>query len=90
MDTGLDSLKIASRKVVHKAGEFSGNNIADAVPKANNDKIVKPKNWKIIIRPEKREETWNKLSIIRMEQYKILKLLNDSTVSKLVTKNGSK
>ena len=29
-------------------------------------------------------------SIIKMEHYKISKLLNDSTVSKSVTKNGSK
>ena len=29
-------------------------------------------------------------NIIKMEQYKISKLLNDSTVSKFVTKNGSK
>ena len=39
MDTGLDTRKIASKKVVHKAakttGEFIGNKIAD--------KSVKPK-----------------------------------------------
>ena len=29
LDTGLDSLKPASRKAVHKAGEFLGNKIAD-------------------------------------------------------------
>ena len=31
LDTGLDSLKTASKKVVHKAGEFLENRIADAV-----------------------------------------------------------
>ena len=31
LDTGLDSLKIASKKLVHKAGEFSENRIADAI-----------------------------------------------------------
>ena len=31
-----------------------------------------------------------KTSIIKMEHYKIFKLLNDSTVSKFVTKNGLK
>ena len=41
-DTRLDSLKIASKKVVHKAGEFLRNKIADAVTKSNDDKIVKP------------------------------------------------
>ena len=33
MDTGLDSLKTASKKVVYKAGEFLGNKTADAVTK---------------------------------------------------------
>ena len=59
--TGLDALRIASKKVVHKAseasGEFIGNKIAD--------KIVKPKPVpnanlrnveEIVILPEKREE----------------------------------
>ena len=40
--TGLDSLETASKKVVHKVGEFIGNKIADAVTKSNDDKIVKP------------------------------------------------
>ena len=30
----------ASKKVVHKAGEFIGNQIADAVTKLNDDKIL--------------------------------------------------
>ena len=34
--------KICFQKVLHKAGEFLGNKIADAVTKSNNDKIVKP------------------------------------------------
>ena len=57
LDTGLDSLKTASKKVVHKAGEFLGNKIADAVTKSNDDKIVKNKQEpaeKIIIPPEKK------------------------------------
>ena len=33
LDTGLDSLKTASKKAVQKAGEFLGNDIADAVTK---------------------------------------------------------
>ena len=41
LDTGADSLKTASKKVVHKAGEFLGEKTADAVTKSN-DKIVKP------------------------------------------------
>ena len=41
LDTGLDSLKSASKKVVHKAGEFIGNKITDAVAKSNDNKILK-------------------------------------------------
>ena len=35
MDKGLD----ASKKVVHKAGEFIGNKTADASTKSNDDSI---------------------------------------------------
>ena len=41
MDTGLDPVKTASKKVVHKLGEFIGNKIADTVNKSNDDKIEK-------------------------------------------------
>ena len=64
--TGLDALKTASRKVVHKSvkatGEFIGNKIAD--------KVVKPKPTidensrnveEIVIPPEKRHKMLNKL-----------------------------
>ena len=58
MDTGLD----ASKKVVHKAGEFIGNKTADAVTNSNDGNIVKQKPVeKIIISPEKRDEILNKL-----------------------------
>ena len=47
MDTGLDTLKTASKNIVHKAAEatceFIGNKIAEAVAKLNEDKIVKTK-----------------------------------------------
>ena len=42
LDTGLDSLKTASKKVVHRAGEYLGNKVADAVINSNDDKITKP------------------------------------------------
>ena len=70
MDTGLDSLNTASKKVVHRTSELLGNKIADAVTKSNDDKIVKPKHVidenprnveEIIIPPEKREEILNAL-----------------------------
>ena len=56
LDTGLDSLKTASKKVVHKTGEVLGNRIADAVTNSYNDKIVKTKPVEeIIIMPEKKK-----------------------------------
>ena len=90
LDTGLDSLKSASKKVVHKAGEFIGNKITDAVAKSNDNKILKLEpvgrnNYST------RRKRWNikqiKTSIIiKMEHYKISKLINDFTKSKFVTK----
>ena len=35
------TLKTASKKVAHKAAEFLGNKIADAVTKSNGNKIMK-------------------------------------------------
>ena len=62
MDTGLNSLKTVSKKVVHKAVEFIGNNIADAVTKSNDDKTEKQEPVEEIIIPlEKRSEILNKL-----------------------------
>ena len=66
LDTGLDAAKTASKKVVHKVGEFLGNKIADTVTKTNDDKIVKPDRnarnvVEIIIPPEKTDEILNKL-----------------------------
>ena len=60
LDTGLDSLKTTSKKVVHKAGEFLGNQIADVVTKSNDDKIVKQEPVEeIIIPPEERNKIRN-------------------------------
>ena len=66
LDIGLDSLKIASKKKVHKEDEYLENKISDAVTKSHNDKIVKtdenPTNVEEIITPlEKRDEILNKL-----------------------------
>ena len=59
MDIELD----ASKKVVHKAGEYLGSKIADAVTKVNDDKIVRQKPVKeIIIPPEERDKILNILS----------------------------
>ena len=52
-----------------------------------------PRNIEEIIIPIEKKR-WNikqiEKSIIKMERYKISKLLNDSAVSKFVTKNGLK
>ena len=62
LEAGLDSLKTASQKVVHKAGEFIRNKIADTVTKSNGDNIVKQEPLEqIIFPPEKRDEMLNKL-----------------------------
>ena len=55
LDTGLDAVKTASKKVVHKAGEFIGNKITDVVTKSNNDKSVKQEPVEEIIIPLKKE-----------------------------------
>ena len=66
LDTGVDSLKAASKKRDHKTGEFLRNKIADKVIMTIDDKIVKPfenqenVEQKIIL-TEKREEILNKL-----------------------------
>ena len=62
MDTGLDT----SKKVVHKAGEYLGNKIADALlsktlamrTNSSNDKIEKQEPVDEIL--EKREEILSK------------------------------
>ena len=90
LDTGLDSLKTASKKVVHKAGEFIGNRIADAVTKSKNYETrtcwrnnYSAKNIRWNIRQIEK-------SIIKMEHYKLSKLLNNSTVANLLQNNRSK
>ena len=84
LDKGLDT----SKKVVHKAGGFIGNKTADAVTKLNDYYIEKQEPAEeIIIPPEKRGNTKQmEKNIIKMEHYKISRLLNDSSISKFVTK----
>ena len=62
LNKGLDAVKTAFKKVVHKAGEFLRNKIAEAVTKSNDDKIKKQEPVEEIIIPlEKRDEIFNKL-----------------------------
>ena len=51
---------------------------------------VEKRNYNYSIRKKKSNIKQIEKSIIKMEHYKISKLLNNSTVSKFVTKNGSK
>ena len=66
MYTGLDSLKAASKKVVHKADKYLGSKISDAETKSNDDQIMKldanPRNIEEIIIPlEEKNEILDKL-----------------------------
>ena len=62
LHTGTDSLKPASKKLVHKTVEFMGNKIADAVTNLLDDKIGKTNAVEEIIIPtEKREKILNEL-----------------------------
>ena len=62
LNTELDALKTASKKLFHKLAEttdeFLGNKITDTVAKSNNNKIVKAVE-EVIIPPEKKEEILN-------------------------------
>ena len=55
MDTGLDALKTASKKVVHKAaetiGEITGNKIVDKMVKPKHVIVENPRNVEEIIIP---------------------------------------
>ena len=77
------------KNVVHKECKFIGNKIAETITKSNDDNIEKQEPVvEIITPPEKRKEILNKLrKVLKMEHYKIFKLLNDSTVCKSGAKN---
>ena len=66
MDAGLDALKTASKKEIHKAAEatakFIGNKIADKIVKPKHSIDVNPENVEEIIIPsDEREEILNEL-----------------------------
>ena len=89
LDTGTNAFK----KVVHKAaeakGEFIRNKTADKIDKTKICNWWKSKKcWRnnYSTRKKRRKIKRIKKSIIKMEHYKIFKLLNDSTVLKFVTK----
>ena len=66
MDTGLDALKTAYKKLVHKVAEatseFKGNKTANKIVKTKPVIDENSRNVEeLIILPEKREEILNKL-----------------------------
>ena len=69
VNTGLDSLKTASKKVVDKTGEILGNKIADAVTGSNDNEMEKQEPVEeIVIPPEERDEMLNKLSQVLLQK----------------------
>ena len=65
MDTGLDTLETASKKVIHKTGEFLGNKIRNT--ESNDDKIEKQKPLEETIIPleiKRWNIKWFKTSVI--------------------------
>ena len=61
-DTGLAAVKTASKKLVHKVGEFIGNKITDAITKSNNDNIeIQEPVEEIIIPSEEKVEILKKI-----------------------------
>ena len=87
-DTGLDCVKTASKKEIHKIDEFIRNKIAGTVTKSNDNNIKKQEPVQKLRKRLNIKQI--EKSIMEMVHYKISKLLNDSTVLKLVTKNGLK
>ena len=66
MDTGIDALKTACKKVVHKAaeatGEFRGNKINEKIVKPKHVNDENPKNVEeIFVLSKKKEEKLNEL-----------------------------
>ena len=45
MDTELNTVKTTSKKVIHKAGKFIGNKVADALTKSNDYNIEKTRTF---------------------------------------------
>ena len=88
MDSGPDVLKTVSNNTVHKAaeatGEFIGNKITDKIvkPKHLTDEYSRNIEKSYSTRKKRQNIKWFKTSIIKMEHYKIPKLLNESTESK--------
>ena len=65
LDAGLDALKTASKKEIHKAAEakaeFIGNKMADKIVKPKHAIDGSPENVEEIIPSDEREEILNEL-----------------------------
>ena len=55
MNTELDAVETASKKAIHKAGEFLGNKMEDAETRSSNNKTMEtdenPRNFEEIVLP---------------------------------------
>ena len=71
------SLKDASKKVIHRVGEFLENKIADAMTKSNDRKTEKQEPVEeIIISSEKRDQILNKLIQVLILKWNTIKYLS--------------
>ena len=93
LDIGADSLKTASKKVVHKTGEFLGKKTAEAVTKSNDNKIVKPEENPRNVKDESQMLKKRKLvKIMILKAYlckdMIIVCCQKMKKSRLIMKNG--
>ena len=93
LDTGADSLKTASKKVVHKTGEFLGKKTAEAVTKSNDNKIVKPEENPRNVKDESqvlKKRKLVKIMILKAYLWKdmIIVCCQKMKKSRLIMKNG--
>ena len=78
LNTGLDYVKATSKKVVHKAGNFIGNKIADVVTKSNDDDKPNEKSRnieKVVIPPKKKRRNVKQLRKL-LKKWNTMKYLN--------------
>ena len=90
MDTGIDALKTACKKVVHKAaeatGQFRGNKVSEIIVKPKHVNDDNPKNVEEIFVLSKKKGRKIKRIKTAFIRIKISKLLNESTASKIASK----
>ena len=83
MNTGLDAVKTASKKVVNKAGEFLGNITADTVTKSNDDEIVKQEPVEEIMIPQEKKRD-NLLNELRKDESRWIPSIVGAIYAKII------